>query len=123
MLGLLFILCVTFRGTTKLFFTVMAPFYISRKVPVSLQHLLFFVVVIIAILVSHSHAVSDVKWYLNVSFCFVCGMFVCVKICLFLAVWVCVAVLGLCLVAAVGATLWVFRLLIAVISLVAEHGL
>ena len=45
------------------------------------------------------------KWCLIVSFCFVCGVFVCVKICLFLAVWVCVAVLGLCLVAAVGATL------------------
>lgn len=33
---------------------------------------------IIAILVSHSHAVSDVKWYLIVSFCFVCGECVCV---------------------------------------------
>lgn len=42
LLGLLLILCVTFGGTPKLFFTVMAPFYISTKVPVSLRHLLYF---------------------------------------------------------------------------------
>ena len=80
LLGLLLILCVTFGGTPKLFFTVVAPFYISTKIPVSLQHLLFKKkITIIAILVSHSHAVSDVKWYLIVSFCFVCGVCVCLR--------------------------------------------
>ena len=43
LLGLPLILCVTFGGTAKLFFTVMSPFYISTKVPVSLQRLLLFI--------------------------------------------------------------------------------
>ena len=34
---------ITFGGTAKLFFTVMSPFYISTKVPVSLQCLLLFI--------------------------------------------------------------------------------
>ena len=120
-------MCNFWRNCQTLFHSYVSILHFHKGSSFSSTLVIIYLFFIIAILVSHSHAVSDVKWYLIVSFCFVCGECVCVCMCLRF-IFGC---LGLCCCARALSSCckWellfvlVFRLLSAVISLFAEHGL